>query len=268
MNFDPVADAELLGPFSAPTLVPELAATNEDDDPTLTDDVLEIHWESQRSGTDLILMSTRTALGAPWSPPVVAAQLDSGGEACPEISADGLTIMFSSYRGGGGNADIYIATRATRTSPWSTPVAVPELNSAANDYCAIVTDSGLEVFFHSERIGGPGMRDLYRATRPSTTSSWEPPTLIDELNTAGEDESAFPLPGALEIVFTSQRTGSRDLFRAARSAVDQPFGTPTPLDQLNTPADESDVWLSRDGRTLFFSSNRDGDPEIYEASRM
>jgi Tol biopolymer transport system component len=281
MHFDPVTgqladssdagvDAFQFGPFGPPRLVPELAGVNEDDDPTLTDDLLEIYWEAQRSGSDRLTMASRATADATWSAPVVVMELDSvgGGEACPEISRDGLTIMFSSYRGGGPSADIYISTRQTRTSAWSVPVPVPELNSAANDYCPIVTESGLELFFHSERAGGPGARDIYRTRRATLTSPWEPPVLVSELDTPGEDESAYPLPGDLELVFASNGlAGNRDLFFVTRSAIGEPFGTPMPLTDLNTSSDDSDAWVSRDGHTLYFASSRTGDSEIYEATR-
>jgi len=104
--------------------------------------------------------------------------------------------------------------------------------------------------------------------RASATSPWEPPILIDELNTAANDESAFPLPGDLQLVFTSSQAGSNDLYRVTRAAIGQPFGTSTPIGELNTTWDESDVWVSRDGRTVFFASNRSGDYQIYEASRL
>ena len=39
-----------------------------------------------------------------------------------------------------------------------------------------------------------------------------------------------------------------------------------PLDDLNTPGDERDPWLTPDGKTLYFTSDRDGALNIYTAA--
>ena len=38
-----------------------------------------------------------------------------------------------------------------------------------------------------------------------------------------------------------------------------------PLDDLNTAGDERDPWLTPDGKTLYFTSDRDGALNIYTA---
>src|SRR5690242_1356313 len=91
----PDAYVFVFGPFTTPTPVPAFSDPNEDDDPTLTDDLLEIYWEGQRWPGDKITFSTRTALDQPWSTPIIAPGLEIG-DSCPEVSHDGLTIMFSS----------------------------------------------------------------------------------------------------------------------------------------------------------------------------
>jgi WD40-like Beta Propeller Repeat len=257
------------GPFGAPTLVTELSSAFDQDDPTLTGDQLEIVFESTRNDSFDLYAATRMSIDDSWTSPTIVTELDSpDGEACPEISTDGLTIMFSSQRPGGtGGYDLYIARRMTRDSLWSAPTLVPELNSGASDYCAVVASSGLEVGFHSERGGGAGGRDLYRATRMTLANTWDPPVRIGELDTVDDDESLFFLPGDLEIMFGSSRSGNRDIYSVVRPAIGEPFGTPTPVTSLDTPSDESDPWLSPDGHTIVFSSNRSGVSEIWQATR-
>jgi Tol biopolymer transport system component len=132
----------------------------------------------------------------------------------------------------------------------------------------VVAGSGLEIAFHSERAGGAGKRDLYRATRPDLGSPWGTPVAIAELNTAGNDESAFFLPGDLVFLFGSERAGQRDIYQATRTTVGAPFGTPVPFENIDTTQyEESDPWLSDDGHTLIFATNRTGDSEIFEATR-
>jgi len=47
----------------------------------------------------------------------------------------------------------------------------------------------------------------------------------------------------------------------------QPFGASTPVVQGNSPARDTDPWLSPDQRALVFSSNRAGTLDIYVATR-
>jgi hypothetical protein len=47
--------------------------------------------------------------------------------------------------------DIYRATRASTSSPFSTPQLVSELNSSADDFDVQLSADGQEVFFASNR---------------------------------------------------------------------------------------------------------------------
>jgi len=72
----------------------------------------------------------------------------------------------------------------------------------------------------------------------------------------------------LQIFFNSDRGGKAgDLYVAARSSPTAMFGTPSPLTELNSPANDSDPTLSRDLHYIMFASNRAGSPDIYEARR-
>lgn len=57
----------------------------------------------------------------------------------------------------------------------------------------------------------------------------------------------------LTVYFTSDRAGAGDLdlWMASRASVDQPFGTPTPVAELNTAARESYPSLTADGLELY-----------------
>ena len=47
-----------------------------------------------------------------------------------------------------------------------------------------------------------------------------------------------------------------------------PFAAPSPVDDLNSNAYDSDTTLSPDLGTLMFSSTRSGNAEIYEATAL
>jgi hypothetical protein len=56
-----------------------------------------------------------------------------------------------------------------------------------------------------------------------------------------------------------------DLFVAFRRSTNERFEVTQYLSDLNTPADERDPWLTPDGKTLYFTSDRDGVLTIYTA---
>jgi hypothetical protein len=59
---------------------------------------------------------------------------------------------------------------------------------------------------------------------------------------------------------------SADLYVAWRRSVDAEFLATAPLDELNTGGDERDPWLTPDGKTLYFTSDRSGALNIYTAA--
>lgn len=59
--------------------------------------------------------------------------------------------------------------------------------------------------------------------------------------------------------------GPADIFVASRRSTKEAFADVLPLDGINTASDERDPWLSDDGESFFFSSDRSGQYEIYEA---
>jgi len=89
------------------------------------------------------------------------------------VRRDGLEIFFDSNRPGGvGGLDIWTATRASTSDPWSTPTNPgSNVNSAANDLRASLSWDATTLYFGSTRAGGEGSQDLYVTTRPKLTGS-------------------------------------------------------------------------------------------------
>jgi len=55
-----------------------------------------------------------------------------------------------------------------------------------------------------------------------------------------------------------------NIWRAQRSSTTSPFGAPTLVTELNSELDDEPSWLSSDGCTLYFSSNRAGSSGGYD----
>src|SRR3954471_8263226 len=122
--------------FDPPVLMSELASPSHTDNPTLTGDLLEIYFTTDRvSGNGDVWFATRSTPTAPFGTPApVTAVNGASFETSSAISPDGLTLWFGSDRPGGvGANDIWVTERATRASAWSTPLNVLALNSSADD---------------------------------------------------------------------------------------------------------------------------------------
>ena len=60
----------------------------------------------------------------------------------------------------------------------------------------------------------------------------------------------------------------QDIWTASRAAVDQPFGPPHALDELDSISADRPTWLSADSCRLYFVTNRAGrGSEVWMASR-
>lgn len=260
-----------LGPFAPGEPVGPLAAPGIDAHPTLTGDLLELYFASDRGGGLDIWRSVRASADDPWGAPRRVAELSADADDdSPEVSLDGLEIWFASARdGGAGGLDVWTATRASRDAPWSAPVHLPELASGAGDHSPFVDAHGTTMILTSRRDGGAGARDLYMSTRAGRGGSWSTPVALAELNSAGQDADAFLDASGRTLLFSSDRDSGdfRDLYIAERPDRRSTFGPPRLLDDLNTARADADPWLSPDFRTLVFSSSRGGDDDVYEATR-
>jgi hypothetical protein len=259
LAFDPRVDASgidaALGPFGTPVQVTELnvgMAGISDDDPTLTDDMLEIYFNSNRSGGGEILRSTRTRVSDPWSAPQPVNELNSAAtENTPQVSGDGLTIYLSSSRI--SSPDIFVSTRASRTDLWSVPALVAELSGPDDDTGIHVSPDGLTAYLNLSTAGMIATAELYRTTRTTTAMPWSTPTLITELSSPLQDTDAFVTANDQVIYWASDRSGNQEIWRAKRPATGAPFAQLEIVGELATPEEEEDVWISPDGRTLYLS---------------
>lgn len=183
----------------------------------------------------------------------------------PDISADGLSLFFTSDRPGGhGRRDIWVSTRATTNEPWSAPVNLgPTVNSSYLETNPDISADGLELFFHSGRPGGRGHWDLWMTTRATTNEPWgEPVNLGPTVNSSYREAAPNISADGLELYFVSGRPGGygvNSLWVTTRKTTDDDWGEPVNLGPVvNSSAGEWAPSISADGLTLFFSSTRPG----------
>jgi Tol biopolymer transport system component len=256
--------------FNPPELLQELSDPAKTDNPSLTADLLEIYFTSERDGPFAdIFVAERSDRSQPFSS-IRRLMLNAPGvETSPAVSADGLTLWFGSDRPGGeGAVDVWVATRSSRSEPWSLPENVGVLNTSGNDLprppgdaervMPMASDFGEELLTYRIQF----------AERDEVTSPFGAPVLRSEL--VFPDEStvdAFLTDDGLTLFYvTGPPFEPADLYVAGRRATSDPFEQSVPLAELNTASDERDPWLSPDGTELYFSSDRSGVYEIYVAT--
>jgi len=173
-----------------------------------------------------IWVSTRATADDPWDTPVnLGPPVNTPVEDMdPSISADGLTMYFSSRRSGGlGGVDLWMTTRPTINDQWSEPVNLGSpVNGLYHDDCPEISPDDLILLFSSNRPGGfgggSGDGDLWMSTRPTKNDPWsEPVNLGPEINSEYREQRVrFSGDGTL-ILFESSRPGGmgqKDIWQA------------------------------------------------------
>lgn len=258
--------------FGTPRLLAELDTAFANENPTLTADLLELCFNSNRDASNSdIWIARRESTQAAFNPPErVDAASSPLFETSPAISLDGLSLFFGSDRPGGlGDLDIWRSTRATRSSAWSVPEDLVPLNSPSKDLPRPTGQGDLVMPLSSDR-DNLGAYQTFLAARPGAGGTFGLPAAIPELTFADRTTvDAFLSADGLTLFYTSAPTtlGAKpDLYVSWRKSTAQPFSVVASLDDLNTAADERDPWLSPDGTVFFFTSDRSGLLQIYTAA--
>jgi len=178
------------------------------------------------------------------------------------MSPDGNRVYFTSNRPPDGtgsvveNSDIWYVDRAI--DGWGDPVRFPEpTNSDARDLYPSESRDGY-VYFFSLRSGGFGAFDLYRVA-PLEEGFGVPENLGASINTEANETDACISPDGDYLVFTSTRDGgfgSGDLYVSFRTDDGGWTSAANLGDVVNTEHLEFCPSVSRDGKYLFFTSNR------------
>jgi hypothetical protein len=245
----------------------------ENDNPTLSADLTQIFFSSERNEDDSdvdVFTARRSDAAASFGDPVAVDAVNSDEtEASPAVSLDATELWFSTERDPSfGESDVWYATRSDPDADWSSPVQVPELSTEEKDTPRPPGYQGRVMPLGSRALGS-GFNATYLAARVGRGSPFGVPELVAEL--------VFPELGTVDAFLTEDGLSlyfnltpdagesAGDLYVAHRPTVTEAFGAPEALDELNTSGDERDPWLSPDGKHLFFSSDRDGTLNIYEA---
>ncbi|MEQ8532460.1 MAG: hypothetical protein RIB86_11440, partial [Imperialibacter sp.] len=157
----------------------------------------------------------------------------------PIISPDGKWVYFNSDRPPPGEIlpaeKMNIWRVAIRSNAFSTPEYLTDINTEHHESYPSVTGEGV-LYFNSDRPGGKGSMDFYRAS--PIGNGFSAPELVAALNTADSENDLTIDPQERFVVFNRYLfdTNEVDLFISNNQGGS--WTAPVPLDKIN----QADVW--------------------------
>ncbi|MCH2215303.1 MAG: OmpA family protein [Flavobacteriales bacterium] len=191
----------------------------------------------------------------------------SGHDAGSGLSPDGKTLFV--FRGdvkGGG--DIYESK--FKENEWSKPKQLYKtINTEEHESAAALSFDAQSLFFVSEREGGFGGKDIYVSDWDSEKERWgEARNLGPVVNSPYDEDGVYMHPDGKTLYFSSEghnSIGGNDIFFSEYET--DRWKTPINLGiPINTPDDDVFFSVAADGRTAYYSSDREegyGEKDIY-----
>ena len=240
-----------LGPWGTPATIPGGDdPTNNEDDPTLSSDGLELYYAvavPPMGDKNLYKMSRASRADAFGTPVVLSAFNSATADESPRLSYDNLTIYF------GQNGDIMTATRATMASAWGTISVVPGVSTAV--YEKWMSVCGDNSHFVVSRLNGTNGQDLYEGTLGAGAG-----TLIANVSTVSAETSTFLSKDCLTLYFASNRgMAGTQIYVSTRAAIGDAWSTPVAAPApFDIGTDNEDAGYTPDNRLFVFASTRAG----------
>lgn len=220
----------------------------------------------------LALLAPLAPMASPLLDPVGAQTTDfslegegvvstAGSEVRASVSPDGRRIVWGSTdrEGGAGGWDLWQARR--RDGRWVDPRPL-SVNSPANDFDPLFSADGRWLYFFSNRDGGHGGDDLYRAPVLDDGGFGAAENLGAGVNGAGDEWAPTPSADGRHLLFASDSfggAGRHDLL-VARWDSDR-FVDPRPVPGINTAGDDFDAAWIAGGRAIVFARSANADEE-------
>ena len=175
---------------------------------------------------------------------------------------DGRQMFFTACERTGilGTCDVWKGQMNGEKVKETGPV-IGYINSGDWDSQASINCDGTILFFASNREGGQGGTDIWMSNRLPDGRWAQPKNLGPKVNTEGDEEAPFITNDGNTLYFSSTGhlgLGEQDIFMTKWDGIDG-WGHPVNLGiPVNSSYRELGFFLSADGKTGYFSSNRKG----------
>lgn len=244
------------------------------------------------TGAALLLAATAGAKPATsgWSPAQKIDEIAGNSselntpalDGCPILSPDGKRLFMASNRPGGhGGLDIWVAMRESADAPFGAPVNLPApVNSAADDFCPTPLRGDRLLFVSRRTIEGVtcGMGDIY-LTRLNRNHGWREPRHLDCApggpNSALDEQGPSYVEtdgGGAQLYFSKSSPSVPGDLYVSEGSESGSFGPATAIAELNSPGNDIQPNVRKDGREILFTSNyahpgAQGGQDLYAATR-
>lgn len=265
-------------PWSAPQRVAFVDGISDGSNPSLTEDGLRLLFISATRYPGYILESVRSSIDQPFSIPTVVEIPSTLGAAVdatwsmgtPNISADGLTLLFYTGRPDGyGRSDLYQSRRDTLTSPWQSMENLgPGVNTDQMEYAPCLSHDGLTLVWFCTT--GLDNADLWMAGRQSREEKFTNPIQLSELvNSSSNEHHPCLASDGLQLIF-DRGTPEPRLWIAQRRSTSDSFEKVDRL-ALGSSWSETNAYApthALGGRLLMFTSNKVAGRQGFETGEL
>lgn len=257
--------------FEPPALLESVNSDLLEADPRLSADGLTLSFASNRAGGaggfDLY-QATRAQPSGPFGPPVALTSLNTEfDETALSWVSDG-SVVFASTRGTGGQWSTLWQARLAPTVEIS-PLDALDLPDLDN-FDPFVSADGLQLLWTTANSGNDDL-NLRVARRSALDDGFEALGGFS-FESAAYDDSLTLSANERIALWGSERAegmGAHDLWFAVRTTPEADFGPPTLLPDLNSEFQDRESFVTADGCTVLFASERPdgmGQWDLYTAS--
>ena len=216
-----------------------------------------VEWNGQwgSRGTTPRTIYSSTQQDGRWSPPEPVPFSGKYNDDDPIVSPDGTWLYFVSDRPS-GDLDEKPDSNIWRYSLIDEgPMEFLSVNSEAEEYSPIVTDTGA-LFFTSDRKGGYGQGDIYRADM--LDDEFDSPALLGpSINSEFGEWNLWVAADEHEMIFESSSRPTNisnpgDLYYSTRTG--DGWSKAVPIESLNSEGSDLMPRLHPDGQTLYYTT--------------
>ena len=168
--------------------------------------------------------------------------------------------------GSGSASELYLWSSTKTSDGWTKPIRFEApINQGLDTWPSLSADKTL--YFHSRRSGGVGRSDIYMSV-PEKGDYKSVKNLGKNINTKYTEHDPYVAPDGSYLLYSSYKPGGYgedDIYITYRK-VDGKWTTPFNLgNKINSKYSENRVFVSPDGKYLFYTSSRTGNMDAYWA---